>query len=563
METRSAHPTFGEALSYSVVRSHNRSISDEKELTVRLDELIERLPEGSVERTKLSDPGCDVYNVAFLTSETQGELRGDVLYFTDSVVLPDNVCACASLSCVVVDGANAPEKLLAQDNVNLVWLSQGSNLFACYNAIQLAFLEHHELQGIVQRLLAAHFSNHGLQYLIEEAASALGNPIVVVDPTYHYIAHHLGNLPEEETRLAQVMTTEIANETILEEAVAYIRDSRIDSQIARSKGPYEQYNTILCCNTMTLAVMVRGVCLAHVMMMEHQHPFSELDREAFVRLAQFVGQELQKSEVWGPTSGELGSYFLENLLNDRSPSAAVTRRRLKALNFHPKSQLYAVCLHAPGEGLSQYQAERIAGQLKPVLHHSLYTRHHQQLVAILSRDAEEGFSERTERKVKEVAALNGLTVGVSNCYHAITETRMAYEQARAAIRFGTRMQGGMGPSILFHYCDVVYVQALEYAGRHLSLLSLCHPALLALMDYDESHSGDLMETLYCYLQSACSTARAAQTLSLHKNTMLYRLGRIKEVLGINLEDGEELFKLQVSFRALMSLGLFTPRSPLL
>ncbi|MBR1829847.1 MAG: helix-turn-helix domain-containing protein [Atopobiaceae bacterium] len=460
---------------------------------------------------------------------------------------------------MVVDGGEASEELLAQYNVNLVWLTQGSNLFACYNAIQMAFLEHQELQGVVQRLLAAHFSNQGLQYLIEEAAIALQNPIVVVDPTYHYTAHHLGNLPEEDTRLAQVMVAEIANETILEEAVAYIRDSQIDSQIARSKGPYEQYNTILCCNTMTLAVMVRGVCLAHVMMMEHQHPFTELDREAFVRLAQFVGQELQKSELWGPTSGELGSYFLENLLNDRSPSAAVTRRRLKTLNFHPKPQLYAVCLHAPGEGLSQYQAEHIAGQLRPVLHHSLYTRHHQQLVAILSRDPDEGLSERTERKLKEVAALNGLTVGISNCYRTMTETRMAYEQARAAIRYGTRMRGQDDTKIVFFYRDVAYVQGLEFAGRHMNMLSLCHPALLSLMEYDENHSGELMETLFCYLQTACSTARAAQALNLHKNTMLYRLGRIKEVLGINLEKGEELFKLQVSFRALMNLGLFTPK----
>lgn len=392
---------------------------------MKLSELIERLPVGSVDHTMLSDPECDLYNLAFLTSCPPEELRGDVLYFSDSELLPDHVCECTSLSCVVVDGADAPSELLEQDNVNLVWLTQGSNLFACYNAIQMAFLEHQELQGIVKRMLAAHFSNQGLQYLIEEAAIALGNPIVVVDPTYHYIAHHLGNLSEADSQLAQVMVEEIADGSVLEEAVAYIRDSQIDSKIARNKGPYEQYNTILGCNTLTLAVMVRGVCLSHIMMMEHQHPFTELDREAFVRLAQFVGQELQKSELWSPTSGELGSYFLENLLNDRSPSAAVTRRRLKTINFHPKSQLYAVCLHAPGEGLSQYQAERIAGQLRPVLHRSLYTRHHQQLVAILSRDVEEGLSERTVRKLKEVATLNGLTVGISNCYQTMTETRMA------------------------------------------------------------------------------------------------------------------------------------------
>lgn len=526
---------------------------------MRLDDLLARLPEERIARMYLSDPECNVYNVSFLTSEATSKPRGDVLYFADSELLPDHVGDAHHFNCIVVDGADAPEGLINQPNVNLIWLASGSDLFACYNVLQTSFLENQQLTSIVRRILNAHFSNQGLQYLIEEAAIALKKPIVVVDPAYRYIAYHLGDLPDNDTTLSQVMSEEIANETVLDEAVAYIRDSQIDSQIARTKGPYEQFNEMLQCNTMTLAVMVRGVCVAHVMMMELDEPFGDLDREAFVRIAQFVAQELQKSEVWGPTSGEMGSYFLENLLNDRSPSVAVTRRRLKALNFHPKELLYAVCLHAPGEGLSQVQCEHVAAQLRPILHHSLYTRHHQQLVAVLSRDMDEGLSERTVRKLREVATLNGLTVGVSNVYRSITDTRRGYEQARAAIRYGTTMSHPLDDGCLFRYCDYAYAQALDLAGRRMNLLMLCHPALRQLMEYDEDHGGELMETLFCYLQVAGSTARAAKLLNLHKNTMLYRLGRIKEVLGMDLGNGEDLFMLQMSFRALMNLGLFVPR----
>ena len=526
---------------------------------MRLEELLARLPEAATSSLSLSDPDCEVYNISFLTKVASGAPRGDVLYFTDSELLPESVCDCRQFSCIVVDGAPAPESLVEQPNVNLVWLAQGASLFTCYNALQAAFLEDQELMGVIRRLLAAHFSNQGLQFLIEEAATAMGNPIVVVDPTYHYIAYHLGDLPEDDTRLARVMVEEIANETLIDDGVAYIRDSRIDSEIARSKGPYEQYNSILDCNTMTSAVMVRGVCIAHVMMMERTHPFCDLDRDVFVRLASFVAQEMQKSEVWGPTSGELGSYFLENLLNDRSPSVAVTRRRMKALNFHPKELLYVVCLHAPGEGLSQVQAERVAGQLRPVLHHALYTRHHQQLVALLSRDPDVGFSAQAEAKLREVAALNGLTVGVSNIFTSIVETRKAYEQARAAIRYGEMAAHAVEDGGLYRYCNYASMHMLEITGRRTDLLALCHPALLSLLKYDEEHNSELMETLFCYLQVAGSTARAAELLILHKNTMLYRLGRIRKLLDIDLTSGEDLFMLQMSFRILMSLGLFSPR----
>ncbi|MBR1829848.1 MAG: hypothetical protein IJ781_10160 [Atopobiaceae bacterium] len=58
---------------------------------MRLDELIERLPEGAVGKTMLSDPKSDVYNVAFLTSSSSDKLRSDVLYFSDSELLPTHV----------------------------------------------------------------------------------------------------------------------------------------------------------------------------------------------------------------------------------------------------------------------------------------------------------------------------------------------------------------------------------------------------------------------------------------------------------------------------------------
>ena len=204
------------------------------------------------------------------------------------------------------------------------------------------------------------------------------------------------------------------------------------------------------------------------------------------------------------------------------------------------------------------QSEYVAGQLRPVLHHALYTRHHQQLVLLLSRDPDVGFSPAAEAKLREVATLNGLTVGISNIFTDIINTRQAYEQARGAIRFG-EAAAFLNDGCLFRYSDYAYVNLLELAGRRANLLTFCHPALLSLLEYDNCHGSELMETLFCYLQVAGSTARAAKLLNLHKNTMLYRLGRIRKQLGMDLTNGEELFMLQTSFRILMSLGLFAPR----
>ena len=524
---------------------------------MRIAELISRLPANHVTAASLADDDAEVYTVAFLTNETS-IVRDDVLYFGDTTLLPRNVPKSCTLNCVLYGHDNESE-LSGNTQSNLICLAPDVDPFACYNILQDLFLESQDQVNIVRRMLMAHFSNKGLQYLIEEAACALGNPILVVDTTYRYIAYHLSDLEGSDSSLEKVITGEIKNETLLEEAIEYIHSEGIDRALALGSGPLVRKNSLLDANTMTAAVMANGVCMAHVMMVEHNHPFCDVDLTCFARLADFVGQEMQKSEVWSPTVGELGAHFLTNLIGDSSPSEAVTLRRLKALDFHPKKYLQVLCLHAKGEGLGQLEAEKIAGQLRPILHHSLYTRYHQQLVALVSRDDTDGVGAYGEQLLEEIATLNGLSCGMSNTFTRVVHTRSAYQQARRAVRFGERLGTAIDDGCLFRYSDYAFMHTLELADRRTNLLSLCHPALKVLRDYDERHNGDLMDTLYCYLQVAGSTTRAAQMLTLHKNTLLYRLNRIREILGINLASGEDLFQLQTGFRIMLYLGLFKPR----
>ena len=210
---------------------------------MRLVDLISLLPEGAVKSSSLADEACDINNVAFLTPDTACDLRRDTLYFTDgSVKLPSTPSA-GQVSCIVIGGAKPPKSLAKLSDANIVRLSSSADPFACYNAIQAVFVEDQVFSSVIRRLLDAHFSNKGLQYLIDEASAALGKPIVVVDTIYRYIAYQLGDLPNEDTQLARVMEAEIANEMVLDSAIEYIRDERIDSEIARSHVPYESFNT--------------------------------------------------------------------------------------------------------------------------------------------------------------------------------------------------------------------------------------------------------------------------------------------------------------------------------
>lgn len=69
-----------------------------------------------------------------------------------------------------------------------------------------------------------------------------------------------------------------------------------------------------------------------------------------------------------------------------------------------------------------------------------------------------------------------------------------------------------------------------------------------LIQADEIHKGNLCGTLECYLN--CNAKQTAEEMFVHRNTMNYRLKKISEILGCNLEELEECLELKLAFEIL-------------
>jgi DNA-binding PucR family transcriptional regulator len=74
-----------------------------------------------------------------------------------------------------------------------------------------------------------------------------------------------------------------------------------------------------------------------------------------------------------------------------------------------------------------------------------------------------------------------------------------------------------------------------------------------LIDYDAAHSGDMVQTLGEYCESGGNYDRTAHELGIHRSTLRYRLRRIRELSGRDLNDVDARFNLHVATRAVRVL----------
>jgi hypothetical protein len=70
----------------------------------------------------------------------------------------------------------------------------------------------------------------------------------------------------------------------------------------------------------------------------------------------------------------------------------------------------------------------------------------------------------------------------------------------------------------------------------------------AVVDYDARRGTGLVKTLEAYFGSGCSSARAAETLHVHVNTVTQRLDRIAALLGADWQRPERALEVQLALR---------------
>ncbi|HEY8636251.1 MAG TPA: helix-turn-helix domain-containing protein [Candidatus Limnocylindrales bacterium] len=92
------------------------------------------------------------------------------------------------------------------------------------------------------------------------------------------------------------------------------------------------------------------------------------------------------------------------------------------------------------------------------------------------------------------------------------------------------------------------------ASSREELESFARRTLNPLVEHDRAHAGELVSTLRAYLDEDRVQRRVAARCFIHVNTVVYRVRRIEELLGVDLGDPAIVFDLTLALRILDFLG---------
>ncbi|WLQ07022.1 PucR family transcriptional regulator [Arthrobacter oryzae] len=113
------------------------------------------------------------------------------------------------------------------------------------------------------------------------------------------------------------------------------------------------------------------------------------------------------------------------------------------------------------------------------------------------------------------------TIGIGGAYTKPNGLRWSYFEARDAASHGLPVNEP----------ERLSLTSLLLASEDVPLADMANESLNPLRNFDALHGAELMATLESYLNNNGSVAAVAEALTLHRNTVRYRLAQITELTG--------------------------------
>ncbi|MGC7873466.1 PucR family transcriptional regulator [Desulfosporosinus sp. SYSU MS00001] len=142
-------------------------------------------------------------------------------------------------------------------------------------------------------------------------------------------------------------------------------------------------------------------------------------------------------------------------------------------------------------------------------------------------------------------------IGIGNVAAEIEEIPRSYKEAQDALIYGEMLQG---EDVISWFQDLGVYRMLCKFGQGNDLADFVPKSLKMLLDYDQQNQTELLKSLEVFLEFNGNASKAAKALFIHYKTLLYRLERIKEVTGLDLEDYKNRLELELGLKIIQILN---------
>lgn len=155
---------------------------------------------------------------------------------------------------------------------------------------------------------------------------------------------------------------------------------------------------------------------------------------------------------------------------------------------------------------------------------------------------------RIGKKIKNIISQKmkfKVTIGIGEYHKDVLGLSKSFKEAIQALDVGTRLEGAGN---IYHINDLGIGRLLAEI-REDTQQEIIKKTFYSVKDVRGKKINEtLLETLKTFFDNNLSISKTAQVIYVHRNTLLYRLRRVKEITGLNPKKFDDAVQLRIALK---------------
>lgn len=406
----------------------------------------------------------------------------------------------------------------------------------------------------------------GIHGIAETLARLIGNPVLVTDSSWNLLAHV--DRPDDPLPLAQHLNIARKSRPFPESFTQSLPGDlkNYKKAVTRLFSP-DDGHAVTC---RILPIAAHDYIYGYLVVWETVRKLTDLDYIALEQAAVVAALERIRAKEVEQIKLRVRKDFFDDLLsgNIESLNAVRSLAELHGLDFERR---YRCLLVRYGEAEQPFQEQSI-------LHQNQYRQDAERCAAAIAQAAEEAgykaisvprglqtavlvelgrsstedgqrlrtMAQRIVELLLAPPSLEPVLVVVGKAVNDLSEVHQSFR----TVQHGHRMARTMGLVDMAVFMDdfAVYQLLSENVDKE-ALRRFCEHSIGPLLQYDRENGTQFVETLDRYFQHNGNISDAAKDMYIHRNTYIYRIEKIKALLGLDLKNPQKLLELQLGLMA--------------
>ncbi|MEO8973235.1 MAG: helix-turn-helix domain-containing protein [Ktedonobacteraceae bacterium] len=317
-------------------------------------------------------------------------------------------------------------------------------------------------------------------------------------------------------------------------------------------------------------ILIRHETIGYLSLVSNDGDFDYLERitlgQVVPILALAFARERERSEVEGRYSAEAFTDVVQG--NYQQPDEMLARARLLGYDLTLPQTIVIFELaaiepdYATGSPQAQwnrrvreellrdwpmswiYSEARRVSALLPLNSNSTNSEDENAIITRLER-VQARIQQRGGNSTNNENGMPLYSTGIGRIATNLQAIPLAYREAQQALEIGQRL---FGEGKLHSFAQLGIYRLLFHLNGQSELREFYQETLGPLLAADTRGDGAFIETLECFFRCNGNLSETARSMHFHRNSLLYRLGRIEEILGRSLEDSELRLSLQIALK---------------